>query len=69
MLADAKSDKTKITSMIFEQVQSQTPPGRFLQKVVEGGKGKNADPYNVNGWWEEIDDTKALAKISQAFME
>lgn len=69
MLADAKSDKTKITSMIFEQVQSLTPPGRFLQKVVEGGKGKNADPYNVNGWWEEIDDVKALAKISQALRE
>mmetsp|Transcript_18315 Transcript_18315/g.39586 ORF Transcript_18315/g.39586 Transcript_18315/m.39586 type:complete len:544 (+) Transcript_18315:99-1730(+) len=65
MLAESKSDKSRVTSEIFQQVRDQTPPGRFLHKIVEG----STDPYNVSGWWIEIDDAKALAKISQALRE
>lgn len=50
---------------ILQQVRDQSPPGRFLQKVVEKG------PVNINirTAWAEIDDSKALAKISQALRE
>ena len=68
MLADSKSDKSSVTAEIFQQVREQNPPGRFLQKVTDS-RSKSNDPYNVGGWWAEIDDAKALAKISQALRE
>jgi len=67
-LAESKADKSRITAEILEKVRDQGPPGRFLQKLVEG-KNKQNDPYGVNGYWFEIDDVKALAKISQALRE
>lgn len=66
-LAESKADKSRITSEIMERVRDQGPPGRFLQKIVEGDR-KN-DPYNISGYWHEIDGSKALAKISQALRE
>jgi len=66
MLCTTKSGKTNITNSIFKRVKAQRPPGRFLQKVKDPGR---PDPYNISGWWVEIDDTKALAKISQALRE
>ena len=68
MLADSKSDKTVITSTIFKRIQDQNPPGRFLQKV-DGEHGRDTDPYSLSGHWVEIDDSKALSKISQALRE
>lgn len=68
MLAESKSDKSRVTSEVFQRVQNQNPPGRFLQKVADG-HDQGTDAYHVNGWWVEIDDIKALAKISQALRE
>lgn len=51
----------------MERVRSQEPPGRFLQKIVEGGK--KCDPHGIAGRWVKIEDSKALAKISQALRE
>ena len=65
-LADTKADKSRITREVMEQVRDQTPAGRFLQKEV--APGRKRDPY-ARGWWTEIDDAKALAKISQALRE
>jgi len=67
-LAESKADKSRITSEILEQVRDQGPPGRFLHKIVEGNSKRN-DPYNISGYWFEVDDVKALAKISQALRE
>jgi hypothetical protein len=66
-LADTKSAKTRITSDIFRRVKSLKPSGRFLHKIdaleVSGGIHDDED------YWSEVDDTKALAKISQALRE
>jgi len=59
-LADTKSAKTQITNDIFERIKSLEPPGRFLHK-----RGSN----NLDNTWSEVDDTKALAKISQCLRE
>lgn len=67
-LAESKADKSRITSEVMGQVQEQKPQGRFLQKITDGNTKRN-DPYNIGGWWMEIDDVKALAKISQALRE
>jgi hypothetical protein len=67
-LAESKADKTRITAEILRIVRDQNPPGRFLQKIVEGAQ-KSSDPYTLSGWWTEVDDIKALAKISQALRE
>jgi hypothetical protein len=67
-LADSKADKSKITASILRKVRAQSPPGRFLQKVVEGNS-RGIDHYSIGGWWAEVDDQKALAKISQALRE
>jgi len=68
-LAESKADKSRITSEIMERVQDQGPPGRFLQKIVEGDGSRRSEPYTLGGYWFEIDDSKALAKISQALRE
>ncbi|KAL3765128.1 hypothetical protein ACHAW5_000797 [Stephanodiscus triporus] len=65
-LAKTKADKSEITLEIFHRVRDQSPPGRFLQKIAEGG---GATPYSLSGRWVEIDNTKALAKCSQALRE
>ncbi|KAL3784713.1 hypothetical protein HJC23_007722 [Cyclotella cryptica] len=66
-LADTKSAKTRVTNEIFQRVRSLRPPGRFLQKTEAPVTNDNvADDVD---WWTEVDDTKALAKISQALRE
>lgn len=54
-LADAKKDKTAVVNDVLSLVRGLNPPGRFLQKH--------------NGGWLEINDAKAMAKISQALRE
>jgi len=54
-LADSKRDKTVVVNEVLDLVRGLSPPGRFLQK------------HNDN--WIEIDDGKAMAKISQALRE
>lgn len=69
-LAESKAGKSSITAEILRTVRDQNPPGRFLQKIAEAGtSSKSSDPYTLSGWWHEVDDTKALAKISQALRE
>lgn len=66
-LADTKSAKTTITNAIFKRVKSLRPPGRFLHKVeppIESGDINDDVEY-----WSEVEDYKALAKISQALRE
>ena len=58
-LAGTKSAKTQITNDIFERIKSLEPPGRFLHKKRS----------NNTSNWSEVDDTKALAKISQCLRE
>lgn len=61
-LAVSKKEKTEVAMQVLRQVKQQDPPGRFLQK----------DPTAVRSgghWWVEIDDSKALAKTTQALRE
>lgn len=62
-LARNKKDKTTVATEVVRQVQQQNPPGRFLTKdtSVIGGNGGH--------WWIEVDETRALAKITQALRE
>jgi len=54
-LANSKRDKTIVVNEVLSLVRALKPPGRFLQK------------FNTD--WIEIDDAKAMAKISQALRE
>jgi len=60
-LARNKKEKTVVATEVVRQVQEQN--GRFLTKdtSVVGGSGGH--------WWVEIDETKALAKTTQALRE
>jgi hypothetical protein len=70
VLAKTKTEKTRITSEIFQRVIGQVPPGRFLRKIAGRDGGKvTSSPYSLSGTWVEIDDAKALAKCSQALRE
>ena len=41
-----------------------------MQKVINiNGSCKRTDPCNINGYWAEIEDHRALSKISQALRE
>jgi hypothetical protein len=68
-LAKTKVDKSKISYEIFYRVRDQSPPGRFLQKIAERDGKSKSRPYSLSGLWVEIDNTKALAKVSQALRE
>jgi len=61
-LAPNKSEKARVSREVIELVQSQEPPGRFLTRDPEA-------PSMGPNWWIEIDDTKAMAKTSQALRE
>lgn len=54
-LADSKREKTIVVNEVLNLVRALKPAGRFLQKFNTG--------------WIEIDDAKAMAKISQALRE
>lgn len=60
-LAPNKHEKTRVAEEVMDRVRNQTPPGRFLTR----------DPSAVTGpaWWIEVDETRALAKTSQALRE
>ena len=63
-LAQNKKEKIEVAMQVVRRVQQQLPVGgRFLQKdpTVVGGNGGH--------WWVEIDETKALAKTTQALRE
>ena len=60
-LADSKREKTTVVNQVLDLVRGLNPPGRFLQKTLNGSE---QDKY-----WIEIDDAKAMAKISQALRE
>lgn len=63
-LAANKQEKAEISQDIVDHVKRRG--GRFLQK-------DDSRPYSANfpnsGWWIEIDDTRAIAKTSQALRE
>jgi hypothetical protein len=61
-LAANKNEKAKISKDIVDKVKSLVPPGRFLMKNESPSSGDR-------GLWVEIDDTKAMAKTSQALRE
>jgi hypothetical protein len=60
-LAANKAAKAEVAREVIAMVQSQDPPGRFLQK----------DPSSIgnSSWWIELDDEKIMAKTSQALRE
>lgn len=63
-LAANKQEKAEISQDIVDHVKGRG--GRFLQK-------DDSRPFSANspngGWWIEIDDTRAIAKTSQALRE
>lgn len=59
-LASSKADKARVAKEVMNLVTRQNPPGRFLQRDPTGG---------IGSWWIEIDETKAMAKTSQALRE
>jgi len=63
-LAQNKREKIAVAMQVVRQVQQQNPmAGRFLQKdpTLSGGSGVQ--------WWVEVDESKALAKTTQALRE
>ena len=60
-LAPSKAEKAKIAHDVMNLVKQLDPPGRFLQRDPEC-------PSNLNAW-VEIDETRAIAKTSQALRE
>mmetsp|Transcript_8296 Transcript_8296/g.13734 ORF Transcript_8296/g.13734 Transcript_8296/m.13734 type:complete len:350 (+) Transcript_8296:154-1203(+) len=59
-LATSKADKARVAKEVMNLVTEQNPPGRFLQRDPTGG---------IGSWWIEIDETKTMAKTSQALRE
>ena len=59
-LARSKAEKARVARKVMELIQSQSPPGRFLQREANNAVGT---------YWVEIDDAKAMAKTSQALRE
>jgi len=63
-LAQNKKEKIAVAMQVVRQVQEEVPvSGRFLTRdpTVAGGSGGQ--------WWVEIDESKALAKTTQALRE
>eukprot|EP00586_Coscinodiscus_wailesii_P013647 CAMPEP_0172520078 /NCGR_PEP_ID=MMETSP1066-20121228/291790_1 /TAXON_ID=671091 /ORGANISM="Coscinodiscus wailesii, Strain CCMP2513" /LENGTH=383 /DNA_ID=CAMNT_0013302771 /DNA_START=112 /DNA_END=1263 /DNA_ORIENTATION=+ len=60
-LAPSKAAKAQVSREILDRVRALDPPGRFLTRE-EPGVGSSI-------FWVEIDDTKAMAKTSQALRE
>jgi len=61
----SRSKKAKIAAEIIHQVQSATPPGRFLEKVKSSCKRSNSPAV----WVEVRDEKKFLEKAKQALRE
>jgi hypothetical protein len=60
-LAGSKAEKARVANEVIDIVKSLDPPGRFLQRDSSSTAGVS--------WWVEVDDTRALAKTSQALRE
>jgi hypothetical protein len=60
-LASTKVEKSAVVDQVLDLVRGLKPPGRFLQK--------QRDEDGQDEHWVEIDDAKAMAKISQALRE
>jgi hypothetical protein len=60
-LASTKIEKSAVVDQVLDLVRGLKPPGRFLQK--------QRDEDGQDEHWVEIDDAKAMAKISQALRE
>jgi len=61
-LAGSKAEKAQVAKEVITLVKSLKPAGRFLQR-------ENATVPGGAGWWVELDETKAMAKTSQALRE
>lgn len=68
-LASTKAEKSRVVNIILDKVRKLNPPGRFLQKVSTNSSAELCMANSDDGWWEEIDEVKAMAKISQALRE
>ena len=55
-----KKHKPQIAEEVVKLVHSQNPPGRFIKRDPDC-------PYGL--WWIELDNSKAMAKTSQALRE
>lgn len=60
-LAGSKAEKARVANEVIDFVKALDPPGRFLQRDSSSTAGVS--------WWVEVDDTRALAKTSQALRE
>mmetsp|Transcript_15860 Transcript_15860/g.43792 ORF Transcript_15860/g.43792 Transcript_15860/m.43792 type:complete len:436 (-) Transcript_15860:314-1621(-) len=60
-LAASKAEKAEVVNQVIARVKALTPPGRFLQRDPTATTGP--------GWWIELDETKMMAKTSQALRE
>ena len=60
-LATNKKEKSAVVDQVLDLVRGLSPPGRFLQK--------QRDEDGQDEHWVEIDNAKAMAKISQALRE
>jgi hypothetical protein len=60
-LAPSKADKAVVANEVVALVKALDPPGRFLQR--DPNSSSNASS------WIEVDETRALAKTSQALRE
>lgn len=60
-LAGSKAEKARVANEVIDLVKLLDPSGRFLQRDSSSTAGVS--------WWVEVDDTRALAKTSQALRE
>jgi len=63
-LAPSKAEKARVAKEVIGMVEMLIPPGRFLQKESSSGL-----IGGMGSWWVEVDETKAMAKTSQALRE
>jgi len=64
-LAANKNLKTKVAQEVIQLIRQQNPPGKFLAR----GNQSTFHANQMDGYWIEVDETKALAKTSQALRE
>jgi len=65
-LAPSKAEKARVAKEVITMVEMLIPPGRFLQRETSSG---SISIGGMGGWWVEVDETKAMAKTSQALRE
>jgi len=65
ILCKNKQEKANFSSMVLREIRSLTPPGRFLTR----SDAPQDSRANSHCRWVEIEDAKAIQKISQALRE